>query len=82
MADAIWEFIKKLPPKWRGPVALAGLALAAVAYFVASDGYETQAAHAADIKAVREEMSNLPGKLVDALDKRDESRAKAKRKRK
>jgi hypothetical protein len=79
MADALWEFIKKLPPKWRGPVALAAVLLAAVTYFVASDSYETQQAHAADITAVRAEMQDLPNKLVEALDKRDAAKRKRKR---
>lgn len=79
-------YIKRIPPAWRGPVALLSLCVLAVGGFIYSRGYETQMAHAADIKAVRDEMNDtVPGKtvkmLIEALDLREAARAKPKKRK-
>ncbi len=89
---AIWAFAKRLPPKWRAPAAIILVVGAGAGWLIMGGGYETQSAHAADVKSLKDADDALSRRLdgipsaednakavVDAINADQASRAALKR---
>lgn len=84
---AVWSYVRRLPPAWRGPVTGLLVVAGIAAWAMMSDGYETQSAHAADISRLETKIQNLPATIGAAVwDEKarrdDEAKVRAKAKRK